>query len=190
MRPVTLRGDGLVLSAPDEHDIATIDRLCQDPDVQRWTTVPSPYARTDAEKFVRDIVPAGWEAGTQRTWGIRKAADSALIGMIGLERIDQGAAEVGYWMGAEERGRGLMSASVRLVCRHGFETGLERIQWRAIVGNRASAAVARGCGFRYEGLARRGGIQRDRRIDEWTASLLLSDDPSDIAEWPQETMTP
>ncbi|GLV88773.1 hypothetical protein Slala04_02270 [Streptomyces lavendulae subsp. lavendulae] len=42
----------LPLRAPDEHDIDWITAELQDPEIQRNTTVPSPYSRPDAEQYV------------------------------------------------------------------------------------------------------------------------------------------
>src|SRR4051794_26316982 len=41
----------LVLRPWQEDDIPALHKICQDPDIQRWTTVPSPYAMSDAEWF-------------------------------------------------------------------------------------------------------------------------------------------
>ena len=58
--PVELAGDVVVLSAPVEADIDRIAEFCRDPEVAAWTTVPTPYDRADAERFVTGIVPDGW----------------------------------------------------------------------------------------------------------------------------------
>jgi RimJ/RimL family protein N-acetyltransferase len=63
---------------------------------------------------------------------------------------------------------------------------LERIAWRAYVGNYASAAVARRAGFRYEGMCRLGSIQRGRRRDHWLAARLRTDPPGAAGDWPAE----
>jgi len=52
MVPVTLHTDRLVLSIPTEADIDAITAACQDPEVPRWTTVPSPYTRKNAVEFI------------------------------------------------------------------------------------------------------------------------------------------
>ena len=46
----------LLLSAPDGADIDRIAEICQDPDIQEWTTVPRGYTRADAEDFVTGTV--------------------------------------------------------------------------------------------------------------------------------------
>jgi RimJ/RimL family protein N-acetyltransferase len=194
-----LANEHVRLTVPTVADVDRITTACQDPEVQRWTVVPSPYSRTDAETFVKDVVPAGWESGTSFTWGLREAVsdpaapDGPLLGMIGMTA--HGAAgtertgEVGFWTAPEARGRGLTTEAARLVVDWSLDPeglGLARTQWIGYVGNWPSLAVARKLGFRYEGLLRRYADQRGVRRDAWVASLLPDDprDPSDVGGWP------
>jgi RimJ/RimL family protein N-acetyltransferase len=171
-------------------DVDAIAEACQDPEVQTWTTVPSPYSRADAEAYVRDKVAAGWADGSACTWAIRLGEDAAVVGMVNCFGIADGGAEIGFWVAAEVRGRGVVSEAVELVCDFGFAPdglGLQRIQWHAKTGNVASAAVARRAGFQFEGTARLGGAQRGVRVDSWSAALLVTDDRRPAAGWPAAT---
>jgi RimJ/RimL family protein N-acetyltransferase len=190
VQPVVLRSERLVLSAPTMDDVDAITQACQDPEVQAWTTVPSPYSRADAEAYVRDKVAAGWADGSACTWAIRLGEDAAVVGMVNCFGIADGGAEIGFWVAAEVRGRGVVSEAVDLVCDFGFAPdglGLQRIQWHAKTGNVASAAVARRAGFQFEGTARLGGAQRGVRVDSWSAALLVTDDRRPAAGWPAAT---
>lgn len=186
MEPVTLQTPRLELSTPTAADIDAITRICQDPDILRWTTVPSPYSRADAEFFVDQIVAPGWESKSALTWAIR--LDGELIGMISLTALDESMYEVGYWMAREVRGRGLMVEALAAVADYGFSPdglNLGRIEWHAYVGNVGSASVARRSGFSYEGLLRMEGLQRGKRHDSWVAGLLPTDDRTQKSGWPQ-----
>ncbi|MCG7287093.1 GNAT family N-acetyltransferase [Cellulomonas sp. ACRRI] len=169
--------DGVVLlRAPGPADVDRIDALCQDPAIQEWTTVPSPYTREDAASFVSGFVGDGWARGSSLNWAVRDAADDVLVGMVGLGMEGAGSAEIGYWLAPEARGRGLMSRSVDLVLDAAFgRLELVRVFWRAFVGNAPSRAVAERAGFRVEGELRLGGVQRGVRRDEWVGSLLATD---------------
>ncbi|MGW0043544.1 GNAT family N-acetyltransferase [Rhodococcus sp. NPDC003348] len=183
---VGLSGPGLSLTPPTEADVASITSCCQDEAIGRWTTMPVPYRRADAEAFVTRVVPAGW-ADRSPTWAVRHGPDGPAVGMIGLGARDESAAEIGFWLDPAERGRGLMTAALNLVCDFAFRSdtlALERIEWRAFVGNAASAAVARRVGFRFEGIARRGGLQRGVRRDMWVAGLLATDRRTPHEGWP------
>lgn len=184
--PAVLRTQRLELRAPDEHDVDALATLCQDSDVQRWTTVPAPYTREDAIRFATIVVPAGWADGTSLNWGVR--LEDRLIGMGGLHRIGEGEAELGYWLGREFRGRGLMAEAARTILDYAFEVlRVQRVEWHAFVGNTASAAVARRAGFRFEGTVRLGCVQRGRRVDDWQAGLLAEDPRAPAEGWPSET---
>ncbi|MFI9506075.1 GNAT family N-acetyltransferase [Nocardia sp. NPDC052566] len=180
--------DGTVwLTPPTEADIDTITECCQDPDIGAWVTIPVPYRRSDAESFLDNVVAPGW-AGRSPTWALRLRADGPVVGMIGLDRLDESSNEIGFWVVPEHRRRGLVSRAIALVCEFGFSAdglALQRITWRAIVGNHASAAVARRNGFQYEGIARLGSLQRGVRHDNWVAGRLATDPPGPAGDWPE-----
>ncbi|MBF6446712.1 GNAT family N-acetyltransferase [Nocardia elegans] len=180
--------DGTVwLSRPAEADVDAIVACCRQPSIPEWTTVPVPYRRADAVGFLTDIVAPGWAARSP-VWAVRTAAQGPVAGMVGLEAGPQpGAAEIGFWLSDAVRGRGLMTRSVRLVCDFAFAAeglGLTRIEWRAFVGNLASAAVVRRTGFQYEGLLRGAAVQRGVRRDSWVAGRLVGDPPEPATDWP------
>lgn len=176
MEPFEMTDGVIVLRAPDSSDVDRITALCQDPAIQEWTTVPSPYGRTDAESFVQHLVAGGWSAGTSCNWAVRGAASDDVLGMIGLAMEPASSAEIGYWLAPAARGRGLMSRSVALVLDAAFGgLGLDRVVWRAYVGNGPSRRVAERAGFRVEGEIRGNALQRGVRRDEWVGTLLRTD---------------
>jgi RimJ/RimL family protein N-acetyltransferase len=186
MRPYDLRGDRVLLSMPTHDDIDRITELCQDEQIQRWTTVPSPYRRRDAYGFVREIVPVGWDSGGNLTWAVRDPEARTVLGMVGLELDGHGSAEIGYWLGAQARGSGLMTEAVRLVVDHAFAPaglGLQRISWHASVGNWASRRVAWRLGFTVEGTIRAHMFKHGERTDAWVATLLAGDEREPATPW-------
>lgn len=185
MPAVTLTTERLVLHAPGSVDVDAITEACQDPEISRWTTVPSPYFRQDAEDFV-GLVAQWWADGSQTVWGMY--ADGELVGMIGLHHIVEhragGHAELGFWVTAGARGRGYLVEAARAVLDWGFaELGLARVRWQAVVGNVPSARAARALGFRFEGTLRQALTSQRGRDDGWIAGLLRDDDRTPVA-WP------
>lgn len=178
-----LRTARLELSAPRGEDVDAIHAACQDAAIQRFTTVPSPYLPTDAESFV-ELAATWWAEGSQATWAIR--LDRRLVGMIGLAHLPGGGPELGYWIAADVRGRGVATEAARAVIDWGFSPerpAVQRIEWRAVVGNVGSARVARSLGFRYEGLLRQAHCNSLGRADLWIGGLLRDDDPQPVS-WP------
>lgn len=190
--PLELRGERVLLAAPALADVDRIAELCRQPDIAAWTTIPSPYRRADAESFVTGLVPDGWASGRSLTWGVREASTGTLAGMVGLDRIHDGTAEIGFWLDSAARGCGIMSDAVALVLDHAFAPppeglGLLRVEWHAFGGNAASAAVARRAGFRWEGVSRSAASQRGVLRDDWRAGILASDPREPAPGWPEFT---
>ncbi|MFJ9694257.1 GNAT family N-acetyltransferase [Kitasatospora sp. NPDC101183] len=176
--PVTLTTERLVLRAPVESDIDAIFAACQESEIQRWTVVPVPYRREDAEFFVHNLAVNGWRTGENRIWGVFERGSGALVGAQGivLREGDKGCGEIGWWAVKEFRGRGYTTEAARAVARYGLrEGGLRRLQWLAYVGNEGSRAVAEKAGFRFEGTLRSYAEQRGTFHDSWVASMLPSD---------------
>ncbi|SDO51247.1 Protein N-acetyltransferase, RimJ/RimL family [Microbacterium sp. ru370.1] len=183
MEPPTLHTARLKLSAPRKDDVAAVHAECQDAAIQRFTTVPSPYLRSDAETFV-ELTRTWWAEGSEATWAIR--LDGLLVGMIGLAKLASGGPEIGYWVSSRVRGRGVASEAARAVVEWAFAPdcpSIERIEWRAVVGNVGSARVARSVGFRYEGLLRRAHVNSLGRADVWIGGLLRDDERTPVP-WP------
>jgi RimJ/RimL family protein N-acetyltransferase len=153
-----------------DSDLSAIVAACQDPEIGRWTRVPSPYGETDARAFLLeryDAIHAGRSAPFAIVAPVRAehagcvdgdAPDAGtLLGSTALMRPawEHARAEVGYWLTREARGRGHATRAVRLLCAWGFATlGLERITLFAATGNLASQRVAERAGFRREAVLR------------------------------------
>ena len=187
MQPFELRGDGVLLATPTFADVDAITELCQDEDIQRWTTIPVPYERSHAEQFLRRIVDPGWETGTNLTWALRDPEDRVVLGMIALNLRDEvGSGEIAFWLGAAGRGRGLITTAARLVTEYAFAPeglGLERVLWRARVGNWPSRRVAWRLGFTIEGTVRKELLRRGERVDAWIATLVAGDPIEPKTRW-------
>ncbi|MER7753086.1 GNAT family N-acetyltransferase [Kitasatospora sp. NPDC097643] len=176
--PVVLTTDRLVLRAPQESDIDAIFAACQDEEIQRWTVVPIPYRREDAEFFVHTLAPEGLRDGTEFIWCVVERETGRLVGTQSVSRFaaDPTAASVGWWTAREQRGRGYTVEAAREVARWALtELGLRRLQWLAYVGNDGSRAVAERVGYRFEGTLRSYAEQRGVFHDSWVSSLLPSD---------------
>lgn len=186
MSSITLHTNRLQLSPPVAADARAIMDACQDPAVQRWTTIPVPYSLGDADFFIEHVSQAGWHSGTAATWAIRLGG--AFVGMIDLHDIADRGAVIGFWLAAEHRGSGLLHEAATAVLDYAFAAepdgrGLQRVSWAAGVGNVGSARVAQRLGFRFEGTARRELVIRGERFDSWQAGLLPGDDRA-VSDWP------
>ena len=167
--PEPVLSDGVVVLGPwDDVDVDWMTAICQDPEIQHWTLVPSPYRAEDARCFVEVIAPESWSSGRGLQLGIADVATGRRLGAVGLDVVDEqsGVAALGYWLAAEERGRGAASRALELLSDWSFtERGLERLELEIFDGNEASVRVAQRCGFQFEGLLRSRELHRGRRRD-------------------------
>ncbi|UQA95128.1 GNAT family N-acetyltransferase [Streptomyces halobius] len=187
MEYVTLTTERLVLRPFEPGDAAAVHAACQEPDIPRWTSVPSPYRLQDAEQFVGTAAPEGWRDDIAYPFAVLSQEDGSLVGAMGLVRLAQlrtpeRQAELGYWTAKEHRGKGYTVEAARAVVRWAFrDLGVERMEWHAEAGNHGSRAVALKVGFRMEGTQRAKLIHEGARRDVWTGALL----PSDLPEPPE-----
>jgi RimJ/RimL family protein N-acetyltransferase len=143
--------DGVVaLRAYVDADVPALVEICQDPEIARWTLVPSPYAEADARAWLQRVAE-GQAAGTRVTFAVIDATDpGVLLGSAGLQAIDWDlrAADLGYMLAAPARGRGCATRAVELLAGWAFgPVGLERLELRTMPENAASVAVAARAGF-------------------------------------------
>lgn len=170
MTPIELTDGVVLLSCPTSNDVDRITELCQHPSIAAWTTIPTPYRRSDAEWFIEHLVQPGWALGRTATWGVRDPETRTIHGMVGVDLT--GDPDLGFWMGAHARGRGWTTRAARLACRYAFEQGVDHVRWRALVGNESSRRVALRLGFVMDGTVRHLGEQRGTWYDGWIATLL------------------
>lgn len=181
METVTLTTDRLHLRPLEPGDADAVLAACQDPDIPRWTAVPSPYTREHARGYIEEICPAGWREDSQYNFGVFTRGAGTLTGTIGLLRLAQLGApehqgELGYWTVKEQRGNGYTAEAARAVCGWAFDSlGVERIEWYAEAGNVGSRAVALKVGFVMEGTLRSKTVYEGTRRDMWSGALLPSD---------------
>ncbi|WEH41556.1 GNAT family N-acetyltransferase [Streptomyces sp. AM 2-1-1] len=176
MEPTTLTSRRLRLRPFAAGDTDAVHLACQDPEILRWTEIPSPYTRADAELFTATLAPAGWREDSGYHFALVERS-GALAGALGLVRGPaSGTYEVGFWLAREHRGQGYGTEAVVRAAGWAFSVlGAVRLEWWAEVGNEASLAVALRAGFR-----RTGGRPARARADApprelWSASLFPAD---------------
>jgi [ribosomal protein S5]-alanine N-acetyltransferase len=97
------------------------------------------------------------------------------MGVIGLYRMDlqHRRGEVGFWLTAAARGRGLGTRAVRLLTGWAFETlGFNRVELTTTPDNAAARRLAQGLGFKEEGTMRERNVERGHRVDVMMLAVL------------------
>ena len=145
-----------------------------DPEIVRWTRVPSPYTRTDGEEFIR-LMEESRQAGYELALAVVTAENDDLLGSISVRAVsrEHRRAELGYLVFAHARRRAVATRAVRLLARYSFEgLGMDRVEILAHPDNAASQRVAEKAGFTREGLLREYHLLRGEREDRIVFSLL------------------
>ncbi|MDQ6935252.1 MAG: GNAT family N-acetyltransferase [Actinomycetota bacterium] len=166
--------EAVVLRGHGDADIEGCLEQCLDPLSQLWTTVPVPYSRDDARRFVREAMPGGW--GADEEWGFAVEHRGTYAGTVSLRNERDGRAEIAYGSHPWVRGTGVMERALRLLLEWGFDAKeLHTVVWWANQGNWASRKVAWRLGFTFEGTVRSWLPQRGELRDAWVGTLLRSD---------------
>lgn len=146
----------LTLRAPRLEDAKTVAALADDRRIAENTArIPYPYRLSDAETFIAGASKSG-EAALLIT-----LRDGTVIGACGLVN-QEGAPELGYWLGVPYWGKGYATEAVHAVIDYAFDDlGHTALQAGARVTNPASRHVLEKCGFQWTGV----GLYRIRAIN-------------------------
>ena len=102
-----------------------------------------------------------------------------IAGVLGYNQIDRtnSIGYVGYWLGQEYNGKGIMTRSVKELITVGFDYySLNRVDIRCAVANNRSRAIPERLGFKNEGIIRQAEKLTDRYANHVVYGLLKSDD--------------
>jgi RimJ/RimL family protein N-acetyltransferase len=118
-----------------------------DPEVARWTGVPSTTDTAAAERWI-----AGEADRRARGLALDLAieVDDEVVGEIGLLNVDgePGTAEIGWWVAPTHRGRGIAGTAAQLVASWAVdELSVTTVIARCDAENPASVRVAEAAGF-------------------------------------------
>ncbi len=128
--------------APRIRELANDRRIAD-----RVVSFPHPYPEGMAEQWIATHRPKR-ETGEAFNFGIELCRSGELVGSISIEKIADGMGEVGYWLGVDWWGQGLMTEACRTLCRFGFEVlGLDALEAHHLQRNPASGRVLQKAGF-------------------------------------------
>jgi ribosomal-protein-serine acetyltransferase len=100
------------------------------------------------------------------------------VGVVGYHGIDwqNRSTTLGYWLGEEYQGKGLMTAVCRALVDHAFEElGLNQVGIACAIENKKSCAIPERLGFRREGVQRQAEWLYDHFVDQALYAALASE---------------
>ncbi|MFK5689659.1 GNAT family N-acetyltransferase [Ornithinimicrobium sp. LYQ92] len=194
-----LEGDGVRLVPPGSGHTDLLLALGHDEQCRRWGDAVPVRDATSARSWVR-VAQERWDdPGPWTPWQwVAELADDDTAGagsgwrpgaVVELRPDGHGAAEVGYAVHPDLRGRALAARSLDLALGYAFGTGLRVARWRAEAGNWASARVAWQLGFsapqQVRGLLAGGGQDGGDcgPRDGWVASLAHDEPRRPAHRW-------
>ena len=146
--PCVLETERLMLRRPTLADVKAIATLANDRRIAENTRrLPHPYSQDHAIEFVRGT------ADDNRGAAFLIESNFVPIGMVGIDRRDPDAPELGYWLGVEHWGQGFATEAARAVIDFSFEEfEVEHLLSGARVANPSSRNILEKCGFQWSGV--------------------------------------
>ncbi len=160
MKPVTpiptLETERVRLRPFTLDDEAAVFALASDPEVARFVRFEAHRTPAETRAFL-ELVERHYRRGDLFALAIVGREDDRLIGSCGFvsQTIERKSAEIGYWLGKSYWGKGCAAEAAGALMRFGFELmGLERIEAKCFLENRAGQRVIEKLGMKFEGTDR------------------------------------
>ena len=142
----------------------------QDEPVVTWLT-GHVFSHDEAIEWIAGVRECWANRRHRRNFAVVESASGRLVGGIEahtdwhlVEGIEEGEANIGYWLGPTGRGRGFAVRSVRLLCRYLGDHAVERALIRTRPDNVPANRVAQRAGFTRVNLA-------DDELHRWAVDL-------------------
>ena len=155
----TLYVDELTLRPWMAADIPAICAAYADPAIRHWHA--RSMTRSEASQWV-SAANRGWASETAANWAV--TARDVLVGRMSLRTVDleDGLAEIGYWVVPAARGRGIAPRALVAVSHWAInELGLHRLELQHSTRNEASCRVAEKAGYPVESTKRSQALHAD-----------------------------
>ena len=154
-------------------DATAIAQQCNNHNISRWMTnnFPHPYTLEDARSWIEHNITIAANGPSQNFLIVDPKTDSAMGG-IGLKPgtdVHSHTAEIGYWLGEEYWGRGIISEALPAFTQWVWRNrDFERLWAGVYDGNLASRRLLEKAGYLYEGTmkghVRKEGVVRDLHL--------------------------
>lgn len=97
------------------------------------------------------------------------------VGVVGYHWHNR-MLELGYWLAADQQGKGIMTKVVTAMIDHAFnDLELNRVEIHCADGNLRSRAIPERLGFQQDGVMRQGGLLNGKFVDKVIYSMLAEE---------------
>ncbi|WP_371153982.1 GNAT family N-acetyltransferase [Jannaschia sp. 2305UL9-9] len=162
-----VRSDRLVLRPLRRSDMGLIEQYAGTRQVAEMTTsIPHPLPPGATDAFVTRCLKA---APDETVWALDagSAGLGELVGLMSLDQMDRGQAEIGYWVAPVAWNTGLATEALRALMQANPMKN-SHVFGKVFQDNPASARVLTNAGFDYIGDAEAYCIARGAIVPQWT----------------------
>ena len=170
--PEGIRAGDVVLCFPTLDHVDALLPAFTDPELREAGNLPA-FDRDGLTASLGDL-PTLAEQGRLLALAAVDVRSGDVVGGGTLHHLDaeRKIVEIGYFVLPHARRRGIATTIARLLARHAFSLGVERVAAYVNVGNVASERVVERAGFSREGVVRSMPKPDGRRVDKTLYSLL------------------
>lgn len=144
--------------------------------------IPFPYTLTDAEEYISYLLGADKNAVFAFAVGVDGKA-AGIISAFRQNNIHYRTAELGYFIGEEYWGKGVMTRAVKLACGYLFDnTDLLRVYAEPFATNHASCRVLAKAGFSFEGVLVSNAYKNGKVLDMKIYALVREEECAEDEE--------
>jgi ribosomal-protein-alanine N-acetyltransferase len=167
-----IRGPGFTLRGWNLDDADSLQKHADNPNIAGFLLdrFPSPYTMDDAINWIKMMQ----DQDPMVIFSI--VVDGKVVGGIGLELrngVYRKAPLIGYWLGEEYWGRGIMPEAVKLVSDYAFNhLDVIRLQAGIFSNNPKSMRVLEKAGFTKEGVMKSSIIKKGVILDDHVYALV------------------
>ncbi|MFD5987523.1 GNAT family N-acetyltransferase [Streptomyces cyaneofuscatus] len=173
-QPVLVAAGGLLLRPWADGDAPAFLAAYRDDEIRRWHT-RRPLSEDQAREWFA-AYRQDWQREKGAHWAVTRDGGEVLgrIALKGLD-LDDGVAEVAYWVVPGARRTGVASGAVRVLTTWALhEIGFQRLELDHSTRNVASCEVATRSGYVLEGTKRSAAVHDDGRHDMHLHACVLS----------------
>ncbi|WP_405659639.1 GNAT family N-acetyltransferase [Streptomyces sp. NBC_01166] len=174
-QPVLAAAGGLLLRPWEEGDVPGFLSAYRDEEIRRWHT-RRPLTEAQVREWFEDH-RRDWRREKGGHWAVTRDGGEMLgrIALRGLD-LDDGVADVAYWVLPAARGAGVASGAVAALTTWALhEIGFHRLELDHSTRNTASCGVAMKSGYLLEGTRRSAAVHDDGRHDMHLHARIRSD---------------
>lgn len=164
-----------ILNSADSGDLFDVVRANLE-DLMEWLPwATDEYSAESASEFISSNLKSYSEGGA---FAAGVTIGDRIGGMVGFHNLDRthSSVDLGYWLAAEARGRGVMTSCCKAMVDYAFdELGVNRVQVNCNVENVKSRGIPERLGFKHEGTLRE--VERlHGRFCDWAIYGMLADE--------------